>query len=385
MVIYADWNATTPLSAEAADAMSAAMATGWANPSSVHAAGRSARAIVELARTAVAALLGYDARDVVLTSGGTEANNLALHSMALGSDGRPLGAFVAATSEHPSVLRPLEELTRRGSAVILVEPEASGLVSPGAIASALDRAPGPVAGVSLQAVNHETGIVQPIAEVAALCRARGVRLHSDAVQAVGRVHGRPWEGADLVTLAAHKLQGPKGIGALATRPGVRLSAVLRGGAQERGIRPGTQDPIACAGLAVAAARAIDSPSAYAAVAMLRDELERELVTKWGALVNGEGPRAPHVTSLSFPGWFGPELVAALDLEGVCVSSGAACSAGTAEPSAVVAAMLGVARSRSAVRISLGPSTTAEMASAIRSALERVLSRAVGSTRALEIA
>jgi len=161
--------------------------------------------------------------------------------------------------------------------------------------------------------------------------------------------------------------------------------LLHGGAQERGIRPGTQDPIASAGLAAAAVRALTTAGSYAALAVLRDELESLLVGRWGSLVNGSGPRAPHVSSLSFPEWPGPELVAALDLEGVCVSSGAACSAGTAEPSAVVAAMLGNARSSSALRISLGPTATVETARSIAAAFERVLMRGPRSRARLEIA
>ena len=188
--------------------------------------------------------------------------------------------------------------------------------------------------------------------------------------------GSSLDGADTRSLAGHKLRGPKGIGALIARPGLKLAPVLLGGAQERGLRPGTIDPVAAAGLAVAAEHARGSLPRYAALAPLRDALERALLALAGrrARVNGHGARAPHVTNVSFEGWSGPELVAALDLEGVSVSSGSACSAGTIEPSPVVTAMLGAERARSAVRISLGEDTSAADVERALGAFERVLNR-----------
>ncbi|WP_437948132.1 cysteine desulfurase family protein [Sorangium sp. So ce296] len=393
-VIYLDWNATTPPHPEVLAAMQAAAEVAWANPASVHGPGRRARAFIEQAREAVARLTGFDARDVTLTSGGTEANNLALlHAFGdeagaagagaagVPAPGRLHGALVVSRIEHPSVTRAAEGLAGRGVHVAWVDPEPSGRVAPEAIAAAIDRAAAvaPVRLVSLQAVNHETGVVQPVAEAAAIVHARGARLHVDAVQAVGRLPPEAWAGADLVSVAAHKIRGPKGIGALAARPGIRLRPVLLGGAQERGLRPGTQDPVAAAGFAVAARRALGAPARYAALAPLRDRLEAELTQVGRAagaspVRNGEGARAPHVTNLSWPGWRGDELCAALDLEGVAVSSGAACSAGTAEPSPVLTAMLGPERAASAVRFSIGEDTTeADLVEAARR-VARVLSR-----------
>ncbi|AUX43025.1 cysteine desulfurase [Sorangium cellulosum] len=401
--IYLDWNATTPPHPEVLAAMQAAAEVAWANPASVHGPGRRARAFIERAREAVARLTGFDARDVTFTSGGTEANNLALwHAFgdlndaagapgAAGSagasaepapaSGRLQGALVVSRLEHPSVTRAAEGLAARGVHVAWVDPEPSGRVAPEALAAAMDRAAAvaPVRLVSLQAVNHETGVIQPVAEAAALARARGARLHVDAVQAVGRLPQEAWAGADLVSIAAHKIRGPKGIGALAVRPGIRLRPVLLGGAQERGLRPGTQDPLAAAGFAVAAERAASTPARYAALGPHRDHFEAELLALGRAagvapLRNGEAPRAPHITNLSWPGWRGDELCAALDLEGVAVSSGSACSAGTAEPSPVLTAMLGPERAASAVRISLGEETTeADLAEATRR-VARVLAR-----------
>jgi len=358
--IYLDWNATTPPHPEVIAAMVRVWEQAWANPASVHGPGQKARAHVDQAREAVAALAGapFEARDVVLTSGGTEANNLALaHVFAT-----PGGALVTSRIEHPSVVRAAEALADRGVVVAWVAPEASGRIAPEAVAEAIDRAQpsAEVRLVTLQAVNHETGVVQPVAEVAEVVHARGARLHVDAVQAMGRLDPATWRGADLLALAAHKLRGPKGIGALIPRPGIALRPLLFGGAQERGLRPGTQDAAAAAGFAVAATRAAEGPRRYAEVAALRDRLEASLL-QLGApppIRNGEGTRAPHVANLSWPGWRGDELCAALDLEGVAVSSGSACAAGTAEPSPVLLAMVGLARAASAVRVSLGEETTA---------------------------
>jgi cysteine desulfurase len=359
-----DWNATTPPHPDVLAAMAQSWESAWANPASVHGPGRRARAHVEAARDAVAALTGMDARDVVLTSGGTEANNLAL-AHAFGPDAVAAGgALVVSRIEHPSVVRVATHLADRGVVVEWVAPETSGRVDPAAVAAAMERAAlrAPVRLVTLQAANHETGVIQPVAAVADLVHARGARLHVDAVQAVGRLDPATWAGADLVSVAAHKIRGPKGIGALATRPGVRLRPVLHGGGQERGLRPGTQDPAACAGFAAAAERARSTPAHYAALASLRDELEAALIAIGTAAGtpperNGTSLRVPHVSNLSWPGWRGEELCAALDLEGVAVSSGSACSAGTAEPSPVLLAMLGVARATTAVRVSLGEDTT----------------------------
>jgi cysteine desulfurase len=361
-VVYLDWNATTPPHPSVVAAMADAWETGWANPASTHGPGRRARVHLERARDAVAALTGLDARDVILVSGGTEANNLAL-GLACGEGG---GALVASRIEHPSVVRAAEQLGERGVVVEWVAPSSSGRIEPEAVAEAMARGArrAPVSLVALAAVNHETGVIQPVAEVAELVHAAGAKLHVDAVQAAGRLGPDAWAGADLVAIAAHKIRGPKGIGALVTRPGLRLRPVLFGGAQERGLRPGTQDPVACAGFAAAAERALGTPARYVALASLRDRLEAELAvlgSRSGAppLRNGDAPRAPHVSNLSWPGWRGDELCAALDLEGVSVSSGSACSAGTAEPSPVLQAMLGEARASSAVRVSLGEETTAE--------------------------
>ncbi len=370
--VYLDWNATTPLADEAREAMLAAMQDGWANPASVHGAGRAARAHVEDARRAVGELLGFDPRDVIFTSGGTEANNLVLQSLF--RDGA--GGLVTSRLEHPSIVRTAEALAATGVRVAWVTPTEAGRIEPGAVELALRDLGDTARLVALQAVNHETGVIQPVPEVADLLKRRSgsrVLLHCDAVQAAGRLPASTWAGADTVSVASHKLRGPKGVGALATRLGVRVHPVLRGGEQEKGVRPGTQDPVGLAGFGAAATRARSGPERYAALRSLRDELEASLVAA-GALRNGGEPRAPHVTNLSFSGWRGPELCAALDLDGVHVSSGSACSAGTAEPSPVITAMLGKARAASAVRVSLGETSNAADMSAARQTFLRILDR-----------
>jgi cysteine desulfurase len=191
---------------------------------------------------------------------------------------------------------------------------------------------------------------------------------------IGRVPADLLRGVDLVTIASHKLRGPKGVGALAMKCGLALGPVLEGGAQEKGLRPGTQDPIACAGFAVALSRAREADR-YSSIAALRDALHEALAALAPVVVNGTGPRAPHVLNVSVPGWSGPELCAALDLEGVAVSSGSACSAGTAEPSPVISHLAGAERARSAVRMSLGETTTTGEIELVVGAFSRVLARA----------
>jgi cysteine desulfurase len=372
--VYLDWNATTPPLPEVVEAMARAAREAWGNPSSVHATGRHARALVEDAREAVARLARCDPRDIVFTSGGTEANNVAIRSAFASAFVAGPGVLVTSRLEHPSVTRVAEELEREGRArVRWVRVRADGVLDLDDLAGAL--AEDGVRIVAVQAVNAETGVVQPVAGVLEAARQRGVRVHVDAVQAFGRIADVAAD-ADTRSLAAHKFRGPKSIGALLTRPGVALFPVLLGGSQERGVRPGTTDPVAAAGLAAAARHALTSPSRWAALEPLRDRLEAGLLDLApGARVNGAGAiRMAHVTNVAFPGWRGPELVAALDLEGVAVSAGSACSAGTAEPSPVIVAMGDPQAAASSVRFSLGEDTTADEVESALAAAARVLSR-----------
>lgn len=375
-MVYLDHNATTPPHEDVLDAMRRAQLDGWANPSSLHRAGRRARRLVDDAREAVAALADQSPRDVVFTSGGTEANNLALLRPFHDA---PRGSLVTSRLEHPSLLATAEHLARRGILVRWIEPTPSGHLPVEAVAEALRDLPGPTL-VALHAVHHETGAVQPIAALLPVVEQLGAELHVDAVQAAGRVDPALWRGAHSVALASHKLRGPKGIGALVTRPGVLVRPLLHGGSQERGLRPGTLDPVAAAGFGAAARRALDGgPARYEALRPLRDDAERRLIDTARAhgvtvSLTARDPRAPHVSHLLVDGWRGDELVAALDLEGVCVSSGSACSAGTAEPSPAIAALVGPLRARSALRISLGETSHPDDLDALVAAFDRVLAR-----------
>ena len=373
--IYLDWNATTPPAPEVLEAMTSAQSAAWGNPASVHAFGRAARSLVERAREKVAELVGFEARDVVLTSGGTEANNLAL--MSFFADVTPTSAarpgLVLSAIEHPSVLRVAETLRQRGVDIRLVQPNPEGVATVEAFAQALDSLEGRARLVSLLALSHETGVIQPVGAVAEVAHAAGAKMHSDIVQAAGKLPRDAWSGADLVSLTAHKMRGPKGVGAVATRLGVKLHPVLLGGAQEKGVRPGTQDAVAAAGFAAAVERARPGATVQLRIAVLRDRLEAGLLSL-GAVVNGAGPRAAHVTNLSFGGHRGPELVAALDLEGIAVSSGSACSAGTPDPSPVIEAMVGVERAVAAVRFSLGETTSDDDIERTLAAVRTILAR-----------
>lgn len=366
MTVYLDHNATTPMCDEAIVAMERARRDGWGNPSSVHAAGRQARRYLDDARTEVAALAGVSERDVVFTSGGTEANNLALRRL-------PAATLVASPLDHPSIVATARTLELEGRRVIWLPTRGDGVIDLESVRAALETSARPCL-VATHAVHHETGVIQPVAALIELAHSSGAQIHVDAVQAAGRVDAALWHGADTIAIASHKLRGPKGIGALVHRPGRGPTPILRGGAQERGLRPGTQDAIAAAGFSAAARRAAKvGPSLYVALAPLRDRLESAAIAA-GARRTTAARRAPHVAHLIVPAVPGDELVAALDLEGICVSSGSACTAGTAEPSAAISAMLGAAAAAHSLRVSLGETSVDADVDHFIEALIRVLSR-----------
>lgn len=345
--LYWDWNATTPPHPAVLEAMRAASEDAWANPSSQHQLGRAARARIEAVREQLAACVGVHPRDVVFAGSGTEANNLALRDAA---------ALVASRLDHPSVVRVAEQLAASGRPVCWLPVPRDGRIEPAAVDAVLASLPPalqPQALVVLTLANHETGVLQDLPGVLARVRARGARLHVDAAQAFGKLEHAALGEADSYTLVAHKIRGPQGVAALAWR-GRPPAPVLLGGSQERGLRPGTASATLVAGFGAALERV--DPVRYAAIGPLRDELERALGAS--VSVNGAGaPRLPHVSNFSAPGWSGERLVAALDVRGVCISTGSACRVGTAEPSAAVAAMLGVEHARAAVRVSLGEDLT----------------------------
>jgi cysteine desulfurase len=360
---YLDFNATAPLLPQARAAVMAAL-DACGNPSSVHAEGRAARRIVELAREQVAALVGGEARNVVFTSGGTEANMLAL-SPAVGD------RLLISAIEHPSVLaggRYAPESVER------IPVNVDGIVDLTALRSALAKGGRPL--VSLMLANNETGVVQPVCEAARLVHEAGGLLHVDAVQAAGRIScDINALGADFMTISGHKIGAPKGVGALIKRSeSLHLDPLTKGGGQERGARAGTENVAAIAGMGAAASdcvttASVQAPTAsssdpaasdYARQTALRAALESGLKTITPAVVifGADSPRLPNTTLFSVPGLKAETAVIAFDLEGVAVSSGAACSSGKVQPSHVLAAM-GVLLdlARGAVRVSLGPATT----------------------------
>jgi len=363
--VYLDWNATTPISPEVLEVMLQTAQRGWANPASTHQLGQHARGIVEQVRLELANALGCGARDLIFTSGGTESNNWALHDAP---------GLILSRLEHPSITRMADRFLALGRPVHWLSARTTGQIDTEQLDSLLSRMPNGTC-VAVMAVNHETGVIQPHEQAASIVHARGGWLHVDAVQAFGKLETPRWANWDTVSICAHKIQGPKGIGALAWRCGRPAPrAGLVGGSQERGLRPGTVDAVSIAGFGAALRAAQAGPQRYRDLSALRDELERALVGVAKPNVTEGTERLGHVASLFVPGWAGPELVAALDLEGVCVSSGSACAAGTAEVSPVISEMLGSERARSTVRISLGPSTTrAEIERAIR-AFRRIASR-----------
>ena len=338
---YLDWNATTPLRPEAAAAMSAVLAR-CGNPSSVHRWGRWARQAVEQARSSVAALLDAPPEGVVFVSGGTEANHLAL----LGS-GRD--RVLVSAVEHDSVLRAVPEAER-------IPVDRDGVVVLDTLDRLLasDRLP---ALVSVMLANNETGVVQPVAAIAAIARAHGALFHCDAVQAAGKIALDTGAiGADLVTLSAHKLGGPPGVGALVVRGELELMPLLRGGGQERGRRAGTENLAGIAGFAAAAVAAAEEIAVYDRVHSLRNALEAGLaaIAPEAVVLGAAAPRLPNTAAIAMPGVAAETQVIALDLDGVMVSAGSACSSGKVGPSHVLEAMgVGPDLVGSAIRVSLG--------------------------------
>jgi len=364
MAAYLDNNATTQPLPEVVEAMAASMREAWANPSSVHRAGIEARRRMELAREQVAALVGAQPRELTFTSGGTEAANLAIAG-SLGADAARR-TIVTMRTEHSAVRECAEALAKRGAAEIEWLPcDAAGRVDLDALRAVLDARAAAVAVVSVMWANNETGVVQPVAGVAAACHAAGVRFHCDATQWVGRMptdlHAM---GADLASFAAHKFHGPKGVGALWSRPGVRVRTGVVGGPQERGLRGGTENVAGIVGMGVAAesARAWLAGDGVAHGAAARDAFERAVLAAVpDAVVNGAGTeRLWNTTNIGFPRLEAEALLLLLSERGVAASAGAACSSGSLDPSPVLLAM-GVpeAVAHGSLRFSLSRFTTRE--------------------------
>jgi len=368
MRVYLDHNATSPLRLEAAEAVREAHGNAWGNPSSVHAEGRRARALIDASREMLRAALGADAAsEIIFVASATEANHLALAGMtAKGPDGGGRWRVLTTEVEHPSVIGAARRLEADGRVDLAIVPvDRSGRIVLEELLKLLEYEVSDHILVSVIAGNNETGVVQPIGDIAALTRRYGALLHVDATQCVGRIPVKLGNGddtwpVDLMTVSSHKLGGPRGAGALFARRGLTLMPVLAGGHQERDRRAGTEDTAAIAGFVAAVSVAIDAqPSEAGRLAELRQRLREGIATAIDDVrfIAQDGPRLPNTLAVAFDGCSGEELLAALDLAGIAASSGSACSSGSLEPSPVLLAMgYDEDVARSVVRFSLGWTT-----------------------------
>ena len=374
--VYLDHAATTPVDPEVAELMAQVLREVSGNPSSIYAEGRRARALVEQARDEVARAIGADAAEIVFTSGGTEADNLALRGVLKAREGEADG-IVTTAIEHHAILDTAFDLEAHGQARVTVVPvDRDGRVSAQAVARAIDDR---TAIVSVMHGNNEIGTLQPIGEIGAICRAGGVTFHSDAVQTVGAVaidvRAMP---IDLLSVNAHKFYGPKGVGALFIRRGTRVATVQTGGGQEKGRRTGTENVPGIVGLGAALRIASSRRAAESArQADLRDRLIREIRTRIpdATLTGHPTDRLPNSASFCFSGTQGEALVVSLDLEGFSVSSGSACTSGNTDPSHVLLA-LGLDRdlAQGSLRLTLGRDTTGADIDALLAALPPIVAR-----------
>jgi cysteine desulfurase len=375
-LLYLDHNSTTPMLSEVAEAMTRWQTDHFGNPASQHSIGRQARVALEDAREAIAHLLGANltgarADRALFTSGGTEANNLALLGLARIHDAAANELIISAI-EHPSVVGPAEHLRSQGWVVQRLAVDRDGLADLDRLEGLLARGPKLCA---VMFVNNETGVIEPIAEIARRCASFGVALHTDAVQAVGKVAvDFRLLGASTMSVAAHKFHGPSGIGVLLARHDARLDPILFGGFQQQALRPGTESVALAVGMRAAlAAWQREGAARGARIGQLRDRFEARLKVELGThvIVNaGTAVRAPHTSNVAFVGRDRQALVMALDLAGVCCSTGSACASGSSEPSPVLAAM-GVSDAvlRGSLRFSLGATTTEDE---VDEAVERIV-------------
>jgi cysteine desulfurase len=374
--IYLDHNATTPVDLAVVQAVNQAMREEYGNPSSVHYFGQRAKNLLDRARQSVATLLGGDPAEVVFTSGGTEADNLALRGVAeaLAPTGRR--HLISSPIEHEAILQTLKALGRRGWEITLLPIDESGIVSPRALADAIRP---DTALVSIMHANNEIGTIQPLHELATIAHAHGALMHSDAVQTAGKILlDVKALGIDLASISGHKLYAPKGVGALWVRRGLRLLATMTGGRQERNRRAGTENVPGIAGLGAAVTLALEKLHTESTrLAALRDRLDAGILASVpGTAINGaRDRRVPNTTNISFDGIEAESLLIALDLEGVAVSTGSACSSGTLEPSHVLKAMgFPLHRTQNAIRFSLGAANTADQIDHVIALLPPIVER-----------
>jgi cysteine desulfurase len=376
MRIYLDHNATTPVDPGVAEAMSRALTDLFGNPSSVHYYGQQAKASLDDARSAVGALIGAEPAELVFTSGGTEADNFAIRGAAEALEHTGRKHLITSGIEHEAVLNTFKALARRGWQTTMLPLDSSGIVSPDRLRESITDG---TALVSIMHANNEIGTIQPLAELAGIAHAHGALFHTDAVQTAGKVAVNVRAlGVDLLALSAHKFYGPKGAGALWIKRGVRLVPTSTGGKQERNRRGGTENMPGVVGMGAAASLAMNKLTAEAPrLAALRDRLENGILAAVpNTDVNGaRDKRVPNTTNISFERVEAESLLIALDLEGVAVSTGSACSSGTLEPSHVLRAMnLPAHRAQNSIRFSLGASNTEEQIDHVIEILPRIVTK-----------
>jgi cysteine desulfurase len=376
-MIYLDYNATTPMCDQARAAMLPYLDRHFGNPSSVHAAGREARAAIDDGRDKLAALLHAKPNELIFTSGGTESCNLAVLGLARCRSSRG-GHVISNRAEHHAVLNALEHLEKHEDfEVTWLGISENGIVDLDQLAASIRPE---TRLVSIMTANNETGVIQPIEEISKICRARGVLLHSDIVQSFGKINIDP-AGAGLVdaaSFAAHKFYGPKGAGLLFLRSGLSIQPIMFGGAHENERRPGTENVAAIAGMAAAAEFVVqEQEKKHEKEKRLRDQLWRRIAqSSPDARRNGEATRClANTLNVSFPGFDSETMLMALDLEGVCASSGSACMVGSVVASHVLLAMgLSMERASSAVRFSLGKQTSTDEIERAADAIDRIFNR-----------
>ena len=376
MAYYFDHNATTPLSEEVLECLTRVQRECYGNPSSIHTAGQRARQAVEEARAQVARWLHAEPSEVVFTSGGTESDNLAIFGIVRRNGGAAGKHVITTTIEHPAVLGACAQLEREGARVTRVRVGSAGVVEAEDVRQAVRPE---TALITVMHANNETGAVQPIEAIAEIAHEAGVPLHSDGVQAAGRLAVDVWAlGVDLYSLSGHKLNAPKGVGVLAVRNGVSLEAVQHGGRHERERRAGTENVPGIAALGSAAGWLVEHRAEEARrLGFLRDRLETGIIENVpGTRVNAaSAPRTPNTTNVLFAGVAGEALTIALDLAGFQVSTGAACSSGAVEPSHVLTAMgLDAAEARSSIRFSLGRTSDEAQVDALIEAVRSAVAR-----------
>jgi cysteine desulfurase len=375
-MIYLDYNATTPMCDEAGAAMLPYLSRHFGNPSSIHAAGREARAAIDDARDKIAQIVRAKPHEIIFTGGGTESCNLAVLGLTRCRSSRK--HLISCKTEHHAVLHAIEYLEKReGFAVTWLNVSENGIVDLGQLANSIRD---DTALVSIMSANNETGVIQPMPEISRICRERGVLLHSDMVQSFGKIDVDPAGVgvADAASFAAHKFYGPKGVGFLYLRSGLSIQPIMFGGAHENERRPGTENVAAIAGMAAAAEVVLrDRGAEQDRQSHLRDQLWLEIAASVPkARQNGESaPRLANTLNVSFLGIDSQMLLIALDLKGVCASSGSACIVGSVVASHVLLAMgLSMERARSAVRFSLGKQTTSEEIAAAGQAISEIAER-----------